>query len=274
MASSQLQSIPPMAPSEANTNVQTGRLAALETIIENGMRTFIEVGTALLEIRDRRLYREQGFTTFEDYCLKRWEWTHRHVNRQIAAAEVVRNLGPIGPKPLNEAQARELVRLSPEQQIEVAATIDFTKATAAEIREQAYVQVQAAAAQGKMPLPKAARVAHQKTGPRYSGGGYLDAKTKLLGKIHDVTKKYPQKAADLRAAIIAAVTGTTEERLFCQQLHKELMHRRREADLVNAKRMWNPDAICKMDLVDILTWVGDELRSYINGREGKHHDQR
>jgi hypothetical protein len=36
---------------------------------------------------------------------------HRHVNRQITAAEVVNNLGPIGPKPPNEAQARELAPL-------------------------------------------------------------------------------------------------------------------------------------------------------------------
>jgi hypothetical protein len=112
----------------------TGRLAALEAVIERGLRTFIEVGEALLEIRDDRLYREQGFGTFEDYCRKRWDWGRNYVNKQIAAAEVVRNLGTNVPKPQNEAQARELTRLSPDEQREVAATIDFSNTSAAEIR--------------------------------------------------------------------------------------------------------------------------------------------
>jgi hypothetical protein len=110
------------------------RLAVLEATIERGLQTFIEVGKALLEIRDDRLYRQQGFTTFEAYCQERWNWSHRHANRQIEAARVVQNLGPIGPKPKNEAQARELARLPVEQQREVAASIDFTTATAADIR--------------------------------------------------------------------------------------------------------------------------------------------
>ena len=112
----------------------TGRLEALEATIDRGLRTFVEVGEALLEIRDQRLYRTHGFTGFEEYCRVRWGWTHRHVNRQIAAAEVVKNLGPIGPTVQNEAQARELTRLSPEEQREVAATIDFENTTAEEIR--------------------------------------------------------------------------------------------------------------------------------------------
>ena len=82
------------------------RLAALEGIIETGMQTFIEVGEALLEIRNDRLYREQGFATFESYCRERWQWSKSHVNRQIQAAQVVQNLTPIGAKPQNEAQAQ------------------------------------------------------------------------------------------------------------------------------------------------------------------------
>jgi hypothetical protein len=112
------------------------RLATLEAIIQNGLRTFIEVGNALLEIRDERLYREQGFKTFEDYCQKRWGWGRNYANKQIIAAEVIQNLGTNVPKPKNEAQARELARLPVEQQREIAATIDFSTATAAEIRQQ------------------------------------------------------------------------------------------------------------------------------------------
>jgi protein gp37 len=110
------------------------RLAVLEAVIQNGLRTFIEVGNALLEIRNDRLYREQGFATFEDYCRKRWGWGRNYVNKQIAAAEVVKNLGTTVPNVITERQARELVRLPAEQQREVAATIDFNHTTAAEVR--------------------------------------------------------------------------------------------------------------------------------------------
>ena len=47
------------------------RLAELETVIESGIRTFVDVGRALLEIRDSRLYRE-SYPTFDEYCRERW----------------------------------------------------------------------------------------------------------------------------------------------------------------------------------------------------------
>jgi protein gp37 len=109
------------------------RLAILEATIERGLSTFIEVGNALVEIRDERLYHEQGFRTFEDYCRQRWGWGRNYANKQIAAARVIQNLGTTVPKSVTERQARELASLSAEQQREVAATIDFTKATAKDI---------------------------------------------------------------------------------------------------------------------------------------------
>lgn len=119
-----------------NAQLTTRSLAELETVIENGLQTFAEVGDALFTIRDQRLYREQGFDTFEEYCQKRWNWGRHYANRQIAAAQVVRNLVPIGTKPLNEAQARELAVLEPDEQLEVAAEIDFSKVTAEQIRDR------------------------------------------------------------------------------------------------------------------------------------------
>ncbi len=46
-------------------------LTELESVIERGLGTFVEVGTALLEIRTRRLYHtDEGgeFSAFEEYC--------------------------------------------------------------------------------------------------------------------------------------------------------------------------------------------------------------
>jgi len=83
-------------------------LTECEVVIARGLDTFVEVGLALLEIRDRRLYREQGYERFEDYCRERWRFSRVHAHRMIEAAEVAAML-PIGNTPTNESQARELV---------------------------------------------------------------------------------------------------------------------------------------------------------------------
>jgi hypothetical protein len=88
-------------------------LAAAERTIQRGLKTFIEVGEALLEIRDRRLYRDTH-PTFEDYLADRWGISKRHGNRLIQSAEVARIVGPIGPIPATESQARELAPLLPD----------------------------------------------------------------------------------------------------------------------------------------------------------------
>ncbi len=97
---------------------ESTRLEKCEAIIEGGLQTFIEVGNALLEIRDSRLYRQQ-FGTFEDYCHERWQMTHRRANQLIGAAEVIHNLGTVVPvQPTSERQLRPLTGLEPEEQRE------------------------------------------------------------------------------------------------------------------------------------------------------------
>lgn len=103
-----------LAPSEV------AELRQHETAIERGLQTFYEVGTALLAIRDKRLYRAD-YSTFEDYCRERWQMGRNYVNKLITAAEVVTNLGtnvPILPTtlPTTESQARELLGLDKEAQ--------------------------------------------------------------------------------------------------------------------------------------------------------------
>jgi hypothetical protein len=90
----------------------------LETVIHAGLQTFFEVGNALMEIRDRRLYRETH-KTFEDYCNERWQFSGRRANQLIGAAQVTSDLGTIVPIPENEAQARPLTQLAPERRVEV-----------------------------------------------------------------------------------------------------------------------------------------------------------
>jgi cell division septation protein DedD len=88
---------------------ETARLAVLEKTIDGGLRTFLDVGLALKEIRDLRLYRA-GHETFDDYCRRRWGLSGSYAHRTIQAAGVVAEL-PIGESPTNEAQARELLPL-------------------------------------------------------------------------------------------------------------------------------------------------------------------
>ena len=93
--------------------IDTRRLAELEETIERGLATFIEVGTALAEVRDSRLYLAEH-STFEDYCRKRWEMSRSYAHRTIDAAKVAALL-PNGNAPTNEAQARELVPLAGDE---------------------------------------------------------------------------------------------------------------------------------------------------------------
>ena len=82
-----------------------------------GLRTFLDVGVALAEIRDRRLYIE-GHDTFEDYCRERWGMSKTHANRLIASAATLEVLGDVEERPANEAQVRPLTLLPPDRQAE------------------------------------------------------------------------------------------------------------------------------------------------------------
>jgi hypothetical protein len=55
------------------------RLTELEKMIARGKKTFVEVGLALAEIRDLRLYRRE-YSGFQEYCQKKWGWEKRYTN--------------------------------------------------------------------------------------------------------------------------------------------------------------------------------------------------
>ena len=74
--------------------IPSTRLRLLEQVIERGLTTFVEVGNALLEIRDSRLYKD-SFSTFEDYCRERWGMSRPRAYPLIEAAEIMSNLSTI-----------------------------------------------------------------------------------------------------------------------------------------------------------------------------------
>ena len=83
------------------------------------MGAFYEIGCALLKIRDSRLYRDTH-GTFEEYCRDRWDMGRDYADRIISSSNIVALLNADNCQqiPTNEAQARPLTKLEPEQQKE------------------------------------------------------------------------------------------------------------------------------------------------------------
>lgn len=94
-------------------DVMCARLVELEAVIERGMKSFVEVGVALMEIKDGRLYRERGFERFADYCQDHWGLSAAYANQKIQGAKVVQQLEMTAAAvmPSCEAQTRELAPL-------------------------------------------------------------------------------------------------------------------------------------------------------------------
>jgi hypothetical protein len=99
------------------TKPERSVLAECEAVIERGQDTFIEVGNALLRIRNERLYRSE-FGTFQEYCETRWMMSGTHAHRLIDAAEIAGNLKTHPGVSLTEKQIRPLARLEPAEQRE------------------------------------------------------------------------------------------------------------------------------------------------------------
>ncbi|MBD2526909.1 hypothetical protein [Nostoc sp. FACHB-133] len=90
-------------------------------------RAFLEAGQALMELRDRRLYRSTH-RTFEEYCRERFNYSRDAAYLKISATAVYENLqkflptiGRQIPMPTNERQLRFLAKaeLEPAVQADV-----------------------------------------------------------------------------------------------------------------------------------------------------------
>ncbi|GAB6191120.1 hypothetical protein [Desulfocastanea catecholica] len=101
------------------------RLEQLENLVVENFKTFVQVGQALAEIKERKLYRMKALT-FEKYCKELFDIAKSRVRELINATDVIENLrhgGGFGDDqlllPLNERQVRPLIKLRPEQQLAV-----------------------------------------------------------------------------------------------------------------------------------------------------------
>lgn len=100
------------------SQAETDRLERLEVIIGHGKQAFIEVGTALMEIRVNRLYRSE-FKTFEEYCQSKWGFTRNFAHMQIQSAEIASGLLTVVNIP-NEGTARGFISVPAEDRPAVA----------------------------------------------------------------------------------------------------------------------------------------------------------
>ncbi len=110
-------------------------LAELEGVIESGLMTFFEVGAALAQIRERRLYRETH-DTFEAYCQERWSFNRQRASQLIQASEMSRILD-IQPARASHVEALLPLKSQPELAREVVAEVRAAKgdeATAADYK--------------------------------------------------------------------------------------------------------------------------------------------
>jgi DNA modification methylase len=109
---------PDVFPEHAPDHLVASALVALEREeerIQEGLESFAQVGIALDNVREQRLYRAAGYETWLEYLDRRWGLSRSYAHRLIEAARVIALL-PIGNivdvvLPTNEAQARPLARL-------------------------------------------------------------------------------------------------------------------------------------------------------------------
>lgn len=145
--------------SEQLNVLERKELKRLEAIIEKGMSTFFEVGSALKTILDKHLYKETH-SSFEAYSKDRWGFGGRRAYQLIEAAEVRQELRTTGSqfaiaeKITNERQLRELANVPTdkiEEVLEVVSEIAGDKPPSAKQINQAVQQVIASEDQEDAP---------------------------------------------------------------------------------------------------------------------------
>lgn len=172
----------------------------LEGRVRTGWQSFIEVGEALLQIRERRLYRAEH-RTWGDYVEAVWGWSRQRAAQLMDASETAHTLSSVGVTVENERQARDLKdaariveTLEPEKVLAVAqylrAATGTDKPTTSQVK---------AAAEVAASIDAHATVAHPDTGEEVPFAA-------LTGE---------QRAA----ALAENVTTGTHERMQRQQGH-------------------------------------------------------
>ena len=103
-----LELVKPLTPQEKQ------QLAKLEKVIDDKLEDFFEVGSAIMEIKVKEIYRETH-KNFNTYCHERWGFGRSYANKLIGSAERIKLLPENVAKPANEFQVRPFLKLAPEE---------------------------------------------------------------------------------------------------------------------------------------------------------------
>ena len=106
-----MTSQPTLIPEVAD--MRPDRYRELKETVRAGLSTFIEVGLALIEIRQGRGYIYDHHQTFEDFMGAEFDVSLGQGYRLVDSARVSLAVSPIGETPRTESQARALVPLLP-----------------------------------------------------------------------------------------------------------------------------------------------------------------
>jgi len=96
------------------TTQEKQQLARLEKVIDAKLGDFFEVGSAIMEIKTKELYRETH-KNFNIYCQERWGFGRSYANKLIGSAERIKLLPENVAKPANEFQIRPFLKLEPDE---------------------------------------------------------------------------------------------------------------------------------------------------------------
>jgi hypothetical protein len=123
---------------EPITLSESQELIRLEGQIEIGRKSWISAGRALIEIRDRKLFRAEH-SDFWQYCEARWGWKRRNALYLIESCESYESL-PEGVQNFAQSAstARELAKVKPSHLAEVLQkAVESGPVTAKSIRQAA-----------------------------------------------------------------------------------------------------------------------------------------
>lgn len=175
------------------------RLEKCEQAIHRGLHTFVEVGQALTEIRDAKLYRA-SHKTFETYCKERWEISRPRAYELIDHAKVAAS-DPI----LSDASDKLTAR-------DVRAIKDDAPAVAAEIKSRIK--------QGDAPQKAVAAVVAEKREERQARSKKpVDEEWEKQRQA--AADALPQSVKDHQAAKAAAIAGRKEKPVNIEALIAE-----------------------------------------------------